>query len=190
MKKLLVGLFLILQVIEVKAILLEPYVFSSYGKAAHPNESESPTMVAHGLGTSLLFEAIPMIYIGASADYRFYNQLSTVKSPYGNRTGKRLAISPTLAVKIGPVLFKYYYHLLGDYKLDNATSSGSKVTYKGVTGHTFWLSMPIAPMLRIGAFYELEKFGKSQTGSVETDLKAANNQLKFNKYGLYLSILI
>ncbi len=190
MKKLIVCLFLLFQVIETKAFLLEPYLFTSYGEASHPNESESPSMFAHGVGASLLFSVLPMVYLGASADYRLYNQSSDVMSPYGNRTGKRLAMSPTLGIKVGPVFFKYYYHLAGDYELDNKTDAGTKVTYTDVSGHSFWLSIPMAPLLRVGAFYEMESFDTSENGSVETDLSSSNNQLEFNKYGLYISILI
>ncbi len=190
MKKVLLCLFLLVHIVDTKAFLLEPYVFTSYGEASHPNESESPTMFGHGIGASLLFSVLPMIYIGASGDYRLYNQASDVKSPYGNRTGKRLAISPTLGAKIGPVMFKYYYHLAGDYELDNATDAGSNVTYTDVSGHSFWLSIPMAPMLRIGAFYEMETFETSEVGSVETDLTTNSNELEYNKYGIFLSILI
>ncbi len=190
MKKILLTLFLLFQVVESKAIMFEPYVFTSYGEVAHATESESPTMFGHGIGGSVLFSALPIVFLGVSADYRLYNQSSEVKSPYGNRTGKRLAISPTLGVKLGPVFFKYYYQMYGDYELDNATDSGSKVTYSDVSGHSFWLSIPIAPLLRAGAFYEMEKFDTSINGSNETDLTRNSNELSFDKFGLYLSILI
>ncbi len=190
MKKLILSLFLIFQTIGTQAFLLEPYVFTSYGKAKHFNEAESPTLLAHGIGASLLFSILPTIYLGGSADYRLYSQMSEVKSPYGNRTGKRLALSPTIGVKLGPVFFKYYYHLLGDYKLDNPTSSGNNLTYSDVSGHSFWLSFPVLPRLRAGAFYEMESFSKYNNGSTDTDLSASNNELEFNKFGLYISILI
>ena len=190
MKKLLLCLFLLLHVTGAEAFILEPYVFTSYGEASHPNESESPKMFGHGVGASLLFSVLPLVYFGGSAEYRFYNQSSEVKDPYGNRTGKRMAISPTLGIKLGPVFFKYSYHMLGDYELDNKTSSDTEVKYSDVSGHSFWLSVPVAPMLRVGAFYELESFSTTENGSVETDLSTNNNELEFNKYGLYLSILI
>ncbi len=175
---------------EAKAFMIEPYLFTSYGEAVHPNESESPTMFGHGVGTSVLFDVFPMISLGVSGDYRFYNQSSEVKSPYGNRTGKRLAISPTLGVKLGPIFFKYYYHLTGDYELDNATDSGSEVTYTDVSGHSFWLSIPVFPLIRVGAFYEMESFDTSINGATETDLTTNNNELEYNKFGIYFSILL
>lgn len=190
MKNLVITLLLIFFNYEVKAFLIEPYVFTSYGEASHPNESESPKMFAHGIGTSLLFSPLSLIYLGASADYRLYNQFSKVKSPYGNRTGKRLGIYPTLALRLGPIFFKYYYHILGDYKLDNATSGGEKLTYTDVSGHSFWLSYPMFPTLRLGVFYEMEKFSKYENGSNETDLTKSNNELEFNKFGIFFSILI
>ncbi|MDD0854002.1 hypothetical protein HBN50_12895 [Halobacteriovorax sp. GB3] len=190
MKKLILCLILSFQVIEARAILFEPYIFTSYGEATHPNESESPKMFAHGVGASVLFSLIPMLSAGLSADYRLYSQMSDVKSPYGNRTGKRLAIHPTLGLKLGPAFFKYYYQAFGDYELDNETSSGEKLTYTDVSGHSFWLSFPVFPLTRVGVFYELEKYSKYENGSTEVDLSTSNNELEFNKFGIYLSILL
>lgn len=190
MKKILLCLYFIFQINQAHAWMIEPYVFTSYGEAAHLTESESPKMFAHGVGASVLFDIFPTISLGASADYRFYAQISEVKSPYGNRTGKRLAISPTLGVKLGPVFFKYYYQMKGDYELDNPTTSGSTVTYSNVTGHTFWASIPFWPLIRLGVFYEMETFEKSINGTSQTNLDARNNELEFNKFGIYLSILI
>lgn len=190
MKKLLLCLLLTVHAYQAKAFLFEPYVFTSYGEASHPTESESPTMFGHGVGASLLFSVFPLIHLGASADYRMYNQSSEVKSPYGNRTGKRLAISPTLGIKLGPAFFKYYYHMSGDYELDNATSNGNNLIYKDVSGHSFWLSVPVFPLVRVGAFYEMEKFGKYEEGTTEVDLTETEDELEFNKYGIYFSILL
>lgn len=188
-KSVLLIIFSIFQVSNADAFILEPYIFTSYGEAKHPNQSESPTMFAHGIGASLLFSIIPMLSAGVSADYRLYNQISEVKSPYGNRTGKRAAISPTIGLKVGPVFFKYYYHIYGDYELSNATSSGENLTYTDVSGHSFWLSIPIMPLIRAGVFYEMESFAKYKNGSTETDLSKTKNELEFDKFGLYMSVL-
>ena len=189
MKKILL-LLLLIGTHSSHALFIEPYLFSGMGTAKHPNESESPKMMTHSIGASVGFSILGPVQFGVSADYRFYNQLDEVKSPYGNRTGSRLAISPTLAVKLGPVLLKYNYQMYGDYELSNNTDSGNSITYTDVKGHTFFLSIPFSPLLRIGAFYELEKFESVITGSTESDLTTNNNELEFNKIGLYMSVFI
>lgn len=173
----------------VNAFLLEGYAFTSYGKAEHANETESPAMFAHAIGTTLAFRALGPIGLGASADYRFYNQSDEPKNPYGNRTGKRFSLAPALTVIVGPIYFRYNLQIFGDYKLSNPTSTGDEIVYKSVLGHSFFVSIPLYPKIRIGAFYEMETFDKYELGSAEIDLSANNNELEFNKFGIFLATL-
>ncbi len=161
---------------------LDLHASAGYGKAEVENASESPSMVQYGVGTTLGWHFLPLLYAGISADYFMVTQLTKPNNSFGNRKGSRTNLaSPTIGLNAGNFHLKFDYQILGTYTLGKKTSGEQKVSYETPTGMRVYLGYKYAPTLEWGAFYETVSYKKEKVGDSESEL---TNKMKISQIGL------
>jgi len=141
-------------------------------------------MLQYGIGTTIGLGFYPFI-LGVSADKYLVNQMSDVKSPYGNRKGSRTNIfSLTIGLNIMSFILKADYQFMGNYNLDKKNIEGLEIKYETPKGLRFYLGMqfefmPLAG--KLGFFYESVDYEKEIVGANESIL---SNKMNIKQIGL------
>jgi len=186
-------LFFIFSFISFQAHALSPIyldIHGSVGKGVAEVEQEavSPDIIQYGAGTTIGLNYF-LFFVGASFDYYLLEQMSEVKTPYGNRKGVRTNLfSPTIGISLPKLTLKFDYQLKGDYELSKKTASNQILKYESPSGYRIYFGygfgfMPFGSEL--GFFYENIEYEKEITETTEVEL---TNKLVVNQVGLMFNL--
>lgn len=155
------------------------------GSARFENKTAGkPVTYQYGLGTTLGYSFVPLLYLGASFDYLKMVQITDISNEWGNRKGTRLNyLSPTVGLKFLNLHLKLDYQLLGKYTLDLKDTGGNEISYESPKGYRAYLGYRVFTTSEIGGFYEKLLYGKEVKGTTKTTL-ADKQKMEVKQIGL------
>lgn len=168
-----------------KPVWFHPAVMLGMGSSV---ASTDPTKTSVGMttaGATMGVRIKQKFLLGFAVDYRFITQLSDYDPNVGNRRGNSLTyVSPLLGFELGSVTIKGMYHFMGNYSLQNTTTTGQKLSYEEPSGFRVELMIGLKFKLKPILFYESIKFSKQLLDGTATSTQIP---VTLSNYGLGFS---
>ncbi len=169
--------------------ITEAKASGGYARPQVLSDSPAPTLIDNSIGFELGYLVYGPVGIGASSEYHWLLQYSSVDSSVGNMKGQRQEwLNPALIFSWNDYLVQAGFILMGDYALANSTKNGAKITYTKPRGWRLEGAYAFFKPMYFGLKFESVAYAtkKSSDGS-EIDL--ASNKLQIFESGIFMAYL-